>query len=139
MQTTYSVDILPESHPVFKPEMIPADFNAFNNFNIAKHSYWEKTEEEINVYLTTGQFPERAPVTTQQMTNTVSAVASAVPVGAPQTFSQTAPSFTPVAPNVGQVTTNIPATNVTPTPAPYTTTTATNVEPPVRNFTGFSF
>ena len=60
MQTTYSVDILPENHPVFKPEMIPAEFSAFNNFNVARHSYWEKTAEEINAFLATGQFPERA-------------------------------------------------------------------------------
>jgi hypothetical protein len=59
MQTTYSVDVLPANHPVFKPEMIPADFSAFNNFNIAKHSYWEKSAEEINAFLATGQFPER--------------------------------------------------------------------------------
>ena len=65
MQTTYSMDILPATHPVFKPEMIPADFSAFNNFNIARHSYWEKTAEEINTYLTTGQFPERVNVNTQ--------------------------------------------------------------------------
>jgi predicted AAA+ superfamily ATPase len=52
------MDILPADHPVFKPDMIPTDFGAFSNFNIAKHSYWEKTPEEINTYLTTGQFPE---------------------------------------------------------------------------------
>ena len=51
MQTTYSVDVLPATHPVFKPEMIPPDFSAFNNFNIVKHRFWEKTAGDINVFL----------------------------------------------------------------------------------------
>lgn len=132
MQTTYSVDILPESHPVFKPDMIPADFSAFNNFNIARHSYWEKTAEEINTYLTTGQFPER----TQTNANTASAPAASVP------NSYTAPTIapTPVVPPVSSampVPTQPVVTSATPAysaPAPTVTT-----EAPVRNFTGFSF
>lgn len=42
---------------IFKPEMIPADFSAFNNFNVNRHSYWEKTVEEIETFLSTGSFP----------------------------------------------------------------------------------
>ena len=56
MKTTYSLDYAVPT--VFKPELVPADFSAFNNFNIAKHSYWEKTPEEITVFLQTGAFPE---------------------------------------------------------------------------------
>lgn len=59
MQTTYSISYI----PLFdKPESVTADFSAFNNFNIAKHSFWEKTAGDINVFLNTGSFPEtRAP------------------------------------------------------------------------------
>ena len=135
MQTTYSMDILPESHPVFKPDMIPMDFSAFTNFNIARHSYWEKTAEEINAYLTTGQFPERAQTTAQSVPQTVSQVANnyAAPAySAPQQPAYTAPASTNSAPNAfnpyGTTTTpqasqNAPVSNPAPT----------------RNFTGFSF
>lgn len=55
MKTTYSLDYAVPT--VFRPEMIPMDFSAFTNFNIAKHSYWEKTPEEIHTFITTGKFP----------------------------------------------------------------------------------
>jgi len=55
MKTTYSLDYVPVYD---KPELVSSDFSAFNNFNIAKHSYWEKTAEEIDVFLQTGEFPE---------------------------------------------------------------------------------
>lgn len=82
MKTTYSLDYAVPT--IFKPEMIPMDFSAFNNFNIAKHSYWEKTAEEVHTYLTTGAFPEVTKSTT-----------------ATETPVQTAP----VAPTITQVTT----------------------------------
>ena len=57
MQTTYSISYI----PLFdKPESVPEDFSAFANFNIAKHSFWEKTVGEIQVFLNTGSFPEVA-------------------------------------------------------------------------------
>ena len=136
MQTTYSMDILPNDHPVFKPEMIPADFSAFNNFNIARHSYWEKTADEIQVYLTTGQFPEVIKNNTNQApaTNNVAAVAPSyagatvntapAPVAAPVYEQPAAPAY--VAPTVA------PA----PTPAPATTAAPAGA---TRNFSGFSF
>jgi hypothetical protein len=60
MQTTYSISYIPLYD---KPESVTTDFGAFNNFNIAKHSFWEKTVGDINVFLNTGSFPEvaRAP------------------------------------------------------------------------------
>jgi hypothetical protein len=60
MQTTYSISYIPLYD---KPESVTTDFSAFNNFNIAKHSFWEKTVGDINVFLNTGSFPEvaRAP------------------------------------------------------------------------------
>lgn len=141
MQTTYSVDVLPATHPVFKPEMIPTDFKAFTNFNIAKHSYWEKTAEEINTFLTTGQFPERAQ-NTQQAANNVAAVAGAYTAPATPTYqapAQSAPAQTVPAymTQSAQQSTMPPATPsyTAPASAPSTTTTPT----PTRNFSGFSF
>ena len=142
MQTTYSVDVLPETHPVFKPEMIPADFSAFNNFNIAKHSYWEKTAEEINTFLATGQFPEVARANNQQTVNTVTNTANTY--SAPATPAYAAPAqAVPAAPQYTTPTQPITAT------APYVTPAANaaipNAETPVapatpaRNFSGFSF
>jgi hypothetical protein len=141
MQTTYSVDVLPANHPVFKPDMIPADFSAFNNFNIAKHSYWEKTAEEINTFLATGQFPERAQNNNQQAVNTMANTATTY--AAPATPAYTAPAQ--VAP-----TQTVPAYTTTAAPqytAPVNTANAAipNAEAPVapatpvRNFSGFSF
>ncbi len=141
MQTTYSVDVLPANHPIFKPEMIPTDFSAFNNFNIAKHSYWEKTAEEINTFLATGQFPERVQNNNQQTVNNVANTANAY--AAPATPVYTAPAQTaPVAPQyttpvytaptaTQNITVTTPATPATETPVAPTT--------PVRNFSGFSF
>lgn len=141
MQTTYSMDILPADHPVFKPEMIPADFSAFNNFNIARHSYWEKSADEINTYLTTGQFPEKA--------GNAAAPAAAAPVAAPApaiapqaasayagaTYAapaQMPAQMPPVAAPVNAAPAAMP--NVAPAAQP-----AANAGAPARNFNGFSF
>lgn len=138
MQTTYSVDILPSDHPVFKPTMVPADFSAFNNFNIAKHSYWEKTADEINTYLTTGQFPERVQ-TPQQPAATVANVANAY-TAQPQA-AYTAPvnvthqNVAPAAPQTPPVT----AFNQSAAYTPTTQTAPAGNPTPSRNFTGFSF
>lgn len=139
MQTTYSMDILPADHPIFKPEMIPTDFCAFNNFNIARHSYWEKTAEEINTYLATGQFPERTQVapataapayaTPAPTSATPAYIAPTVAPAAAPTYSTTAAPVTPQA---------APMTSPTPmSPAPQTPVTGNPT--PTRNFTGFSF
>lgn len=57
---------------VFKPELVPADFSAFDAFKLEKHSYWEKTKAEIEAYLIDGVFPEVAKV--QEPTETVTEV-----------------------------------------------------------------
>ena len=148
MQTTYSVDVLPATHPVFKPEMIPADFSAFNNFNIAKHSYWEKTAEEINAFLTTGSFPERTQTNAQQAPATVAAVANTYTTPATAVPAYTAPVYTaPSAPvvapavNANAFGNTVAAPAVTPVTAPNSqaANTATGTGTPVRNFSGFSF
>ena len=129
MQTTYSVEIIPAAHPVFKPEMIPTDFSAFNNFNIAKHSYWEKTAEEINTFLATGQFPERAQNNNQQAVNTMANTATTYAAPAYQAPAQSTPAQTVPAymAQSAQQSTMPPAT-------PASAATA-----PARNFSGFSF
>lgn len=143
MQTTYSMDILPADHPVFKPDMIPTDFSAFTNFNIARHSYWEKTPEEINTFLTTGQFPERAQTNVQQTATNVAAVAASY--GTP-VASATAPTAYTVTTSTAASTPAIaaPAVNtatVTQQPfvAPATPVADGTNAAPARNFTGFSF
>jgi hypothetical protein len=141
MQTTYSMDILPADHPVFKPDMIPVDFSAFTNFNIAKHSYWEKTVEEINTFLTTGQFPEVAKANNQQPAPT--AVNTAGAYSAPATAavpSYSAPAAAPVATNPGVVTQQpfVPPATSTAAPAVSADPNA-NTAAPARNFSGFSF
>ena len=140
MQTTYSMDILPESHPVFKPDMIPMDFSAFNNFNIARHSYWEKTPEEINTFLATGQFPERANTNQQAVNNQAPAANAYAAPAAPQFNTapqQTAAPQTPPTPAQSpSVAFNATGVNAT----PQTAQSAPTANPtPTRNFTGFSF
>lgn len=130
MQTTYSMDILPETHPVFKPDMIPADFSAFNNFKIERHSYWEKTKEEINAYLATGQFPEKAQANAQSVANNVANVANSY--------------VTPTNNYVANTNSNVSNVAETPVYSAATTSTAQTVtsaatSTPTRNFTGFSF
>jgi hypothetical protein len=90
MKTTYSISYI----PIFdKPESVPTDFSAFVNFNIAKHSYWEKTAAEISAFLATGAFPEAVKADNEN--TTAPAVNNAAPVYA-------APNAAPTAnPNVG--------------------------------------
>lgn len=146
MQTTYSMDILPADHPVFKPEMIPADFSAFNNFNIARHSYWEKTAEEIQAYLTTGQFPERVQANNQQPAATASvasAANTAYAYGAAPASTYVAPAT--AAPAVAPAVSITPAVNTAPVAAAPVVDPSVSAAPtavagtPTRNFTGFSF
>lgn len=83
LDTTYSLDYV----PTFDNENIIAkDFTAFTNFRIDKHSYWVKSNEEINAYLETGQFPQ---VTTQHTTDAVPAGNAQPSYVAPATQAQT--------------------------------------------------
>lgn len=131
MQTTYSIAYI----PLFdKPEAVSTDFGAFTNFNIAKHSFWEKSIEDINTFLTTGSFPEYvkpvqegAYVAPQAAAPTYTAPVQAAPVyQAPVTPA-------PVAQPVYQAPVAPAATPVAqPAAAPAT-------DRPARNFGGFSF
>ena len=135
MQTTYSMDLVPATHPVFKSEMVPNDFSAFANFNIAKHSYWEKTVDEINTYLTTGSFPEAI----RTNTSTAPAAAVAPTYTAPAQPAYTAPAQpayqAPVQPAAAPVyqAPVTPAATAQPAASGHAPTT------PTRSFNGFSF
>lgn len=141
MKTTYSMDYAVPT--VFKPELVPADFSAFNNFNIAKHSYWEKTTEDIMTFITTGKFPE---VVKQNTTETAPTITTPM---VEQVY--TAPvNTTPYTPVQGQntpvqssqyVAPQTPVTPVQPVQQPVveTPTQAVVEDRPVRNFNGWSF
>lgn len=167
MQTTYSMDVLPEAHPVFRPEMIPNDFSAFANFNIARHSYWEKSAADVNTFLTTGQFPDTRINVTESATASVAApaqnmvapayAAPATPFNAPAAVpGVTNPAVVPAAPQF------VPGVTTTPYVAPATQPAAPVTAPvanpavnpvanpvaapaspvagaPARNFGGFTF
>lgn len=143
MQTTYTISYIPVYD---KPEAVPADFSAFANFNIAKHSYWEKSVEDINTFLTTGSFPEhvkaQAPVEGAYVAPTAfSAQPAAVPVfnaqPAPAASTHVAPQVVPNVTTTPYVAPVIPA--VVPTAPAAPTTQPATTERPARNFGGFSF
>jgi len=116
MQTTYSISYI----PLFdKPEAVSTDFSAFTNFNIAKHSYWEKTLEEIETFLATGSFPE-----VQKASAAPAATATVAP--APATVKTEASATTPVS--------EAPVSE-----APKAEEAPATTGRPARNFNGFSF
>lgn len=139
MQTTYSISYIPLYD---KPEAVPADFSAFANFNIAKHSYWEKSVEDINTFLSTGSFPEvvRPNNTNNDSSNNGDSSAlsmpmapapTATPVAATAQAPTAVPAFTaPVYTATTPATTPVPTPTVAPAPA---------ADRPARNFGGFSF
>lgn len=152
LKTTYSMDLVPANHPVFKSEMVPADFSAFANFSINKHSYWEKTVEEMNAFLQTGQFPE--VIRTQQAT--VNSVQGATAIGTTPVFGNVPIGSNNVSGQVNPVPQNpqaqvytyaqgaVPQMPTTPV-APQQPVNATPVnqaptdQAPARQFSGFNF
>lgn len=142
MQTTYSISYIPLYD---KPETVSTDFGAFANFNIAKHSYWEKSIEDINTFLSTGSFPEYVKPTQEGAYVAPAAPAFTAPAQPAYTAPvQAAPVYqapvnsTPVAQPVYQApVTSAPAAPVTQPAAQPAAAPAT--ERPARNFGGFSF
>jgi hypothetical protein len=143
MQTTYAISYIPVYD---KPEAVPADFSAFANFKLSKHSYWEKSIEDINTFLTTGQFPEVIKAAPQAAEGAYVAPKTAAPVYTAPTTVTTQP--TPAAPTyVAPAAPTYVAPTYTPpvTPAPVAPTTEAPAaqpaatERPARNFGGFSF
>lgn len=143
MQTTYAISYIPVYD---KPEAVPADFSAFANFNIAKHSYWEKSLAEINTFLTTGSFPEVAKPQAQEGAYVAPTAFSAQPAAstfntqpapaAPAYVAPATPTYTPPVMPAAPVAPAVPATPVI-NEAPAAQPVAT--DRPVRNFGGFSF
>lgn len=126
MQTTYSIAYIPLYD---KPESVSTDFSAFTNFKINKHSYWEKTIEEIETFIATGSFPETEAKPVAESRNLDKVISSPVEekkieeaLGMAPASQEATPAVTPAA----------PATPVEEAPA----TTGTR---PARNFGGFSF
>ena len=152
MQTTYTISYIPVYD---KPEAVPTDFSAFNNFNIAKHSFWEKSIEEINTFLATGSFPEpvKSPAANQAPAQGayVAPTAFSAPPVVPAFNTQPAtpaPAYqapaAPVAPTTPAYTAQVaPTAPVAPNPAVApeapTAQPAATTDRPVRNFGGFSF
>ena len=132
MKTTYSIAYIPLYD---KPETVPTDFSAFNNFKIEKHSYWVKTLEEIETFLATGAFPEAEKPA--QATGANAAAKAVIEAAGGDAKVEEALGMNKATP--------VPATTATTTPAPAVTDTkveeapATTTERPARNFTGFSF
>jgi hypothetical protein len=125
MQTTYAISYIPVYD---KPEAVPTDFSAFNNFNIAKHSFWEKSVEDMNTFLATGSFPEYVK---NQAPAEGAYVAPAAPAASTPTYTQPNTVVTTTTPYVAPA---APVVNETPTAQP-----AVNTDRPQRNFGGFSF
>lgn len=117
LDTVYSIDYAVPA--VFKPEMIPADFSAFANFDIKKHSYWVKTPEECEEYLRTGKFPEAEKPAEEK------AALAPAPVTQPKVEAPVTPTPAP--------------TPVVPTPAPVTEPVKEEPKPTTTSFGGFSF
>lgn len=144
MQTTYAISYIPVYD---KPEAVPADFSAFANFNIAKHSYWEKTAADINTFLTTGTFPEVVKAQAKAEGAYVAPTAFNAQPATPAFNAQptpAAPVATPVAPGYAVPVTPSYTPPVTPAPAAPVANEAPAVQPaaterPARNFGGFSF
>jgi hypothetical protein len=145
MQTTYAISYIPVYD---KPEAVPADFSAFANFNIAKHSYWEKSVADINTFLTTGSFPEVAKPQTQEGAYVAPTAFSAQPATptfnaqpapaapayvAPAAPAPAAPTYTPPVMPAAPVAPATPVVNEAPVAQPAAT------DRPARNFGGFSF
>lgn len=108
MKTTYSLNFI----PTYQGEnFVKNDFSAFENFNIAKHSYWEKTAEEMETFLATGAFPE---------------IAKKSEAPAKSAYTTPAPTAAPVNPTpyVAPVASAAPVADPTPTPAPAAPTPA---------------
>ena len=141
MQTTYSISYIPLYD---KPECVTNDFSAFSNFNIAKHSFWEKTLGDINVFLNTGSFPEiarapqaptptdaDAPAYSRNMNMTTPMPqAPATPFNAPATVPEsTTPYVAPVAPAAPAAPQFVPGVTTTPYVAPVTPAAAPATQP----------
>lgn len=125
--TRYALDYIPLYD---KPDFVPMDFSAFNNFEVSKHSFWVKTAADLETYLATGAFkadeqPVQATATAAANQQYYGQADAARPNTA--TVQETPTMQQPV---------QQPTVQPTQQPAQQQSTTT---ERPVRNFSGFSF
>ena len=123
---------------VYKPELVPADFSAFDNFHIEKHSYWEKSAEDIAAFVATGVFPE-APKA--EKSDNLETKPDGSKVGGAPVFANAAEErATEAALGMQPEPAPAPAVTPAPTPAPVEQPApAPQAEPEQRSFTGFKF
>ena len=78
--TTYTLMLGPDA--IYKPEMFPIDFSAFDGYDLTKHGYYVKTAEEMKTFLETGDFPMRAkPEKISEPIKSTAPAKPAAPVG----------------------------------------------------------
>ena len=127
--TKYSLDFIPLLN---KPELVPTDFSAFDNFNINKHSYWEKSAADLEAYLATGRFPEVVKEAQPEVSrNLEKVIPNKVEEAKVEAALGIAPEATP-APVVEPAPASAP---VAEEPKPV----ETPADRPARSFNGFSF
>lgn len=130
MQTTYSISYIPLYD---KPEAVTTDFSAFANFNIAKHSFWEKSIGDINVFLNTGAFPEVARAAQTPTPTDAEAPAYSRPVAQAPAYNSPVYGSTPAVESYqAPIPTEIPAASAAPSFTPpifNPTTPATTAAP----------
>lgn len=62
LETKY--DIIPNLNPqMFNEQLYPKNFSDFDNFNVLGSMIMDKTFEEINQFIQTGQFPQKSTAT----------------------------------------------------------------------------
>lgn len=119
--TKYSLDYIPVYD---KPELVPADFGAFTNFDLTKHSFWVKTAEELAEFVANGSFPAAEPKPASTSANLDKVISSPAEEKKIEEALGMKPEATPV-----------PAVQ----PAPVAEEPKPAAERPARNFSGFSF
>lgn len=125
--TKYTLDYVPLYD---KPEFIPADFKAFDNFSINKHSYYEKSAADLQYYLDNGTFQTADSKPTGTSASTGQTVSNTM---TEKKVEETA--------GVKLEATYVPAANTATvvTSAPATKETKSTTERPARTFDRFSF
>jgi hypothetical protein len=123
--TKYSLDYIPLYD---KPETVPADFSAFNNFDLTKHSFWVKTADELAAFVATGSFPATESKPAEGSKNLDKVINSPAEEAKVEAALGMAPEAT-----LAPTPTSAPAPVATPV------TEEKPAERPARNFTGFSF
>ena len=119
--TKYSLDYIPLYD---KPETVPADFSAFNNFDLTKHSFWVKTADELAAFVANGSFPAADQKPTETSRNLDKVISSPAEEKAVEQALGMAPEAAP-APAVQS--------------APVAEEPKPAAERPARNFSNFSF